>query len=57
MLQVEIFDIEGKDPGGPDGGLVEHPPQRPLTQRDVAARQQPADRDLGDRAGLVGGFL
>ncbi|MGW4958815.1 hypothetical protein ACWEPL_16430 [Nonomuraea sp. NPDC004186] len=57
VLQVEVFDVQGEDFGGAGGGLVRHPPQRLLAQRDVAAGQQPVDGGLRDRAGLVGALL
>jgi hypothetical protein len=48
VLRVEVFDVEGEDLGDTGGGLVEHPPQRLLAQRDVAARQQPLDLGFAD---------
>ncbi|MFE3455214.1 hypothetical protein ACFXJ8_40485 [Nonomuraea sp. NPDC059194] len=57
MLQVEVFDVEGEDLGRSGRRFIEHPPQRPLAQRDVATGQQPVDGGLGDRAGLIGALL
>jgi hypothetical protein len=54
VLQVEVLDVQRQDFGGTGGGLVEHPPQGLLLERDVAAGQQPVDGGLDDRAGLVG---
>lgn len=37
VLQVEVFDVEGEDFRGSGRRFVEHPPQGPFAQRDVAA--------------------
>jgi hypothetical protein len=42
-----------QDLAGPGDGLVQHPPQRLLPQRDVAAGQQPLDAAPGQRLGTV----
>ncbi|MGO9790164.1 MAG: hypothetical protein ACLP8S_11930 [Solirubrobacteraceae bacterium] len=46
LLEVELLDVEGEDLAGAGGGLVEHPPQRLLPQRDVAARELTLDRSI-----------
>ncbi|PRX60471.1 hypothetical protein B0I32_117238 [Nonomuraea fuscirosea] len=57
VLQVEVLDVHCQDLTRSGRRFIEHPPQRPLTQWDVTARQKPVDRGLGDRAGLVGALL
>ena len=52
--QVEVVGVERQDLGRPGRGLVEHPPERPLAQRDVLAGEQLADLGAGQRAGPVG---
>jgi hypothetical protein len=50
---VEILDIEAQDLVGASSGLIEQPPQRALTQVDVAALPQPLEARERDAAGVV----
>ena len=52
--EVELLDVEREDLGGARGGLIQHPPQRLLAQRDLAAGELAVDRSLGQVAGVVG---
>jgi len=45
--QVQAPDIEREHLGRPGGGLVQHPPQRPLAQADVLAGEQLVDLAAG----------
>ncbi len=52
-VQAEVFDVQRQHLAGPGGGLVQHPPQGLLSQRNVATSQRPVDRRAGHRAGGV----
>ena len=54
VRQVQVLDVEREHLGRPGGGLVQHPPERPLAQADVLAGEQLVDLAAGQGAGAVG---
>jgi hypothetical protein len=55
-LEVDVLDVQRKHLLRASGGLIQQPPQRFLTHRDVVSAPEPVELSVRDRLGPIDGL-